>query len=631
MYGVTNWGSDVMVRPEFEKKLNALPTKPGVYLYKNAEGKIIYVGKAVNLRARVRSYFHDSAQHTPKTRRLVAEMADFDFIVSQSELEALLLENTLIKKHQPRYNVQLKDDKRYPYIRVHWNEPFPRVTTTRHVVNDGSRYFGPYTMASAAYRTLDLLRKIFPYRTCNREITGADARACLYYHIGRCSAPCIGVVDEAEYRATIDSLCEFLSGHTDAVVAGLTRQMDAAAEALDFEKAAAIRDQLRSLDYIVQKQTVLSPELKDQDVIAFSQQDGDAIVQVFFIRGGRLIGREYFLLDGATDEDSQAIVSSFVKQFYDQVSHVPSEILLPRQVDEVKIIRDWLRSKRGADVVITVPQRGRKRELVKMAADNASETLTHLRSQWHADESRQTEALAELQQHLNLPTAPLRIECYDISTLQGTSTVASMVVFAKGTPRKSDYRRFKIQRVTGQDDFASMQEALRRRFKRLQDGEYRRQDQPGTADKDENTWNLVPDLIVIDGGKGQLGAALVVLEEFELRDAVPIIGLAKREEEVFLPDQSEPVILPPNSQGLFLLQRIRDEAHRFAITYHKKVRSRSGLASQLEQIPGVGPQRRKALLKSFGSLQAIRQASVEELNAVPGISHDLAEQIKAVL
>ena len=620
-----------MLRPEFEDKLNALPTKPGVYLYKNADGKIIYVGKAVNLRARVRSYFRDSAQHTPKTRRLVADMADLDFIIAQSELEALLLENTLIKKHQPRYNVQLKDDKRYPYIRVHWQEPFPRVTTTRHVVNDGSRYFGPYTIASAAYQTLDLLRKIFPYRTCTRDITGHDERACLYYHIDRCSAPCIGAIDKEAYRATINSLCEFLSGRTAEVEADLRRQMETAAENLDFEKAALIRDQLQSMSYLVQKQAVMSPNLKDHDVIAFCQQDGDACVQIFFIRSGRLIGREYFLLDGATDEDNQAIISSFIKQFYDTVSQVPPEILLPQEVDEVKIIRDWLRSKRGADVLIKVPRRGRKRELVQMAENNACETLTHLRTQWETDESKQTEALAELQQHLNLSGPPLRIECYDISTLQGTNTVGSMVVFAKGTPRKSDYRRFKIQAVAGQDDFASMQEVLRRRFKRMQDGEYRLQEEPGGKKETESAWNLVPDLIIIDGGKGQLNAALEVLEEFDLRHAVPIIGLAKREEEVFLPDQAEPVCLPANSQGLFLLQRIRDEAHRFAITYHKKIRTRRGLASQLEQVPGIGPQRRKVLLKAFGSLDAIRKASVEEIAAVQGIPRDVAEQIKVVL
>jgi excinuclease ABC subunit C len=431
-----------MNQTKFTEILKNLPTKPGVYLYKNTAGKVIYIGKAVNLRARVRSYFHKSAQHAPKTWRLVQEIADIEFIVAGSELEALLLENTLIKKHQPRYNVRLKDDKRYPYIKVHWQDPFPRVTTTRRVLDDGARYFGPYTAAGAAYQTLDLARKIFPYLTCTRNITGHDERACLYYHIGRCAAPCIGAVNQEEYRAIIDGLCDFLSGQTEPVVAGLQRQMQEAAEALDFEKASLIRDQLRAIESVVEKQKVVSPDLTDEDVIAFARENSEACMQVFFIRGGRLIGREYFLLEGTAEEDDRAIMTSFLKQFYDQVSNVPPEILLPQQVDEVMIIRDWLRNKRGADVVLKVPRHGQKRELVQMAAENAAETLAHLRAQWQADESKQSEALSDLQQYLNLFEPPLRIECYDVSTLQGTNTVASMVVFVKGVPRKSDYRRF---------------------------------------------------------------------------------------------------------------------------------------------------------------------------------------------
>lgn len=619
-----------MSRANFAEFLKSLPTKPGVYLYKNAAGKVIYVGKAVNLRARVRSYFHQSVQHTAKTWRLVQEIADIEFIVAGSELEALLLENTLIKKHQPRYNVRLKDDKRYPYVKVHWQDPFPRVTTTRRLLDDGARYFGPYTAASAAYQTLDLVRKIFPYLTCTRTITGQDERACLYYHIGRCAAPCIGVVNQDEYRAIIQGLCDFLSGHTEPVVADLQRQMQEAAEALDFEKAALVRDQLWAIERVVEKQKVMSPDMTDQDVIAFARENSDTCVQVFFIRDGRLIGREYFLLDGTAEEDDQAIVTSFIKQFYDQVSNVPPEILLPHEVDEVMIIRDWLRSKRGANVMIKVPRRGQKRDLVQMAAENAAETLVHLRAQWQADESKQSEALSDLQQYLNLSEPPLRIECYDVSTLQGTNTVASMVVFVKGVPRKSDYRRFKIQGVKGQDDFASMQEVLRRRFKRMQDVGYQLRESPGTKDE-YNAWGLLPDLVVVDGGKGQLSAALEILEEFDLRDAIPITGLAKREEELFLPGQSEPAILPRNSQGLFLMQRIRDEAHRFAVGYHRNLRSKQGIASQLDQIPGIGPRRRQVLLKTFGSIEAIRGASVDELAAVPGMTRHAAEQVKSFL
>jgi excinuclease ABC subunit C len=620
-----------MTQHKFAEILKSLPIKPGVYLYRNAAGKVIYVGKAVNLRARVRSYFHKSAQHAPKTHRLVKEIADIEFIIASSELEALLLENTLIKKHQPRYNVRLKDDKRYPYVKVHWQDPFPRVTITRRILDDGARYFGPYTVASAAYQTLDLVRKIFPYLTCTRTITGQDERACLYYHIGRCAAPCIGVVNQAEYRAIIQGLCDFLSGHVEPVVADLQRQMQAASESLDFEKAAAIRDQIQAIEHVVEKQKVMSPDMTDHDVIAFARQDSDTCAQVFFIRGGRLIGREYFLLDGTAEEDDRAIMTSFIKQFYDQVTNVPSEILLPREVDEVMIIRDWLRSKRGANVVLKVPRRGQKRELVQMAAENAAETLTHLRLQWQADESKQSEGLADLQQHLNLSEPPLRIECYDVSTLQGAHTVASMVVFVKGVPRKSDYRRFKIRGVKGQDDFASMQEVLRRRFRRMQDAGYQLQGSPATKKDGYNAWSLLPDLVIVDGGKGQLNAALEVLNEFDLRDAVPIVGLAKREEELFVPGQSEPVILPGNSQGLFLVQRIRDEAHRFAVEYHRKLRSQRGIASQLDEIPGIGPRRRQVLLKTFGSIEAIRVASVDELAAVPGMTRNAAEQVKSFL
>ena len=619
------------MRPEFEGVLKNLPTRPGVYLFRSAADKILYVGKAVNLRTRVRSYFHVSAQQTPKTRRLVRDIAAIEFIVSRSELEALLLENTLIKQHQPRYNVHLKDDKRYPYIKVHWQDPFPRVTTTRHILDDDARYFGPYTMASAAYQSLDTVRRFFPYLTCTRTITGQDERACLYYHIGRCAAPCISAVSQKEYRAIMKRLCDFLSGRTQSVIAQFRRQMQEASEAFDYEKAASLRDQIQAIEHIVEKQTVMSPDLADHDVIAFAREDSDACVQVFFIRGGRLIGREYFLLDGTDEEGDRAIVTSFIKQFYDQVSQVPPEILLPEEVDEAMIIRDWLCNKRGAGVVLKVPHRGQKRELVKMATENAAETLTHLRSQWHNDEGKQYEALSQLQQALNLSGPPLRIECYDISTLQGTNTVASMVVFVKGVAHKSDYRRFKIHGVEGQDDFASMQEVLQRRFKRVHDRAYGVVEEPGGRNPTPGAWNLLPDLLIVDGGKGQLNAALAVLDEFDLRDAIPVVGLAKREEALFVPDRGDPVLLPRNSQGLFLVQRIRDEAHRFAVTYHQKLRARQGITSQLEQIPGIGPQRRKHLLKEFGSLDAIRQATIDELVTVPGVSRSVAEQVKSLL
>ncbi len=621
-----------MASKKIQQILQNLPAKPGVYLHKNAQGKIIYVGKAINLKSRVRSYFHKSSLETSaKTRRLVEEVADIDFIVADSELEALLLENTLIKKHQPRFNVRLKDDKRYPYIKVHWQDPFPRVTTTRRLQNDGARYFGPYTAAWAAYQTLDLIRKIFPYLTCTRTITGNDERACLYYHIGRCAAPCIGVVDQAEYRQIIDNLCDFLSGNVEPVVVDLRQQMDTAAENLDFERAAQTRDQIKAIDQVVEKQKVINTKTMDEDVIAFARADGDACVQVFFIRGGKLTGRDYFVLEGAAEEADDAIVTSFLKQFYDQSPSVPPQIVLPQEVDELMIIRDWLQSKRGEKVTLKVPRRGKQRELLQMATENAAETLNHLRAQWAADESKQTEALTELQQALDLPETPLRMECYDISTLQGTHTVGSMVVFAKGVPRKSDYRRFKIKSVVGQDDYAGMQEMLRRRFKRMTDAGYH--DQRAEVEKrdEDNAWALIPDLVIIDGGKGQLNAALEVLDEFDLRDAVPIVGLAKQEEEIFVPGESESIRLPRNSQALFMVQRIRDEAHRFGVTYHRQLRGKSAVRSSLDDVDGIGPKRRRALLAKFGSINAIRKASVEELAAVPGMTKRAAQVLKDTL
>ena len=611
---------------QVQEKLDALPTKPGVYLMKDAEGTILYVGKAVNLRARVRSYFHASAGHTPKVQRLVFSMADLDFIVTASELEALILESTLIKRHKPRYNVRLKDDKRYPYIKVTWQEDFPKVLVVRRMERDGARYFGPFTASWAVQQTLQTLRRVFPYLTCNRTITGQDTRACLYLDIGKCLGPCIGAVDKDGYRAMIDGLCRFLEGRSDEIVADLEARMGVAAAQLDFEQAALFRDQLAAIQRVIERQKIVSAAMANQDVIAFARADGDACVQVFFIRHGRLIGREYFVLDGTAEESDNEIVASFVKQFYDEAAYVPPEILLPHEIDEALVIQEWLRSRRGNKVLLKVPRRGRKRGLVDMAAENAAETLNHLRAQWLVDEGKQAAALAELQETLALESPPNRIECYDISTTQGAATTGSMVVFVKGVPRKSDYRRFKIQTVEGSDDYASMGEMLRRRFRRIT--EPPAEQAPGAK---KSSWDLVPDLLVVDGGKGQLNVALEVLDEFGLGDQVPAVGLAKQEEEIWIAGRSGPVRLPRVSEGLYLMQRIRDEAHRFAITYHRRLRRKQTVISQLDGVPGIGPKRRSALLKHFGSIEAIRNASVEELAAVPSMTRKAAEQLKASL
>jgi len=616
-----------MDRLLLKDKLQTVPTRPGVYLMKDRQGEVIYVGKAINLRNRVRSYFHASAEHSPKLRRMVDKITDLDFIVTDSEIEALILECNLIKEHRPRYNVRLKDDKRYPYIKITWQEDYPRIYVTRRMERGGARYFGPFTAVWAVHQTLDMLRRLFPYLTCKREITGQDKRACLYYHIARCAGPCIGAVSKEEYRALIKRICLFLEGKAEEIVADLQAQMTSAAEDLDFEQAAGLRNQIKAVERVTERQKIVLAVGKDQDVIALAREDGDACVQVFFIRQGKLIGREYFVLDGTAEEDSAQIVASFVKQFYDEAAYVPPEILLPTEIEEARIIEAWLRDKRGSKVRLHVPQRGRKRELVQMAAENAVETLASLRAQWLVDEGRSVEALAQLQEHLGLEEAPTRIEGYDISNIQGQAATGSMVVFVKGLPRKSDYRRFRIRTVEGADDYAMMKEVLRRRFKRAIERGANEEGKPGEV-KGANVWTILPDLMMVDGGKGQLNAALEVLEEYGLKRQVPAVGLAKEREEIFLPGRSEPLVLPRDSQGLYLLQRIRDEAHRFAIGYHRKLRARKSLASILEEIPGIGPRRRQALLKHFGSIEAIRQASVEELAAAKGMTRKAAEMVR---
>jgi excinuclease ABC subunit C len=607
-----------------------LPTRPGCYLMKNAAGEIIYVGKAINLRQRVRSYFHESGQ-TPKTRRMVREIADIEWIVVETELEALLLEMNLIKKHRPKYNVRLKDDKRYPYIKVHWADPFPKVTVTRQLVNDGSRYFGPYASAWAVHQTLDVLRRIFPYLTCDRPITGQDARPCLYYDIKLCAGPCIGAIDQAGYRQMIADLMNFLNGRGEEIIERLQKEMEQAAEALRFEKAARLRDQIQALQAVIEKQKItFGQDMADSDILAMARSDGEACVQVFFIRGGKLIGREYFVLENTAESEDAEILAQFLKQFYAEVPNIPEQLMLPQEIEEAQIISQWLRTRRGGEKVeIVVPRQGQAHELLKMALENAQETLNILKARWQADTHRQEEALTELQQALSLPHPPNRIECYDISNTQGMAIVGAMVVFEQGVPNKSLYRRFNIESVRGMpDDFASMEEMLRRRFRRWQVSQETAA-QPG--EKVDRAFAILPDLIVIDGGKGQLARAVKVLQDFSLYGQIPLIALAKQQEEIFFPERAESLLLPRTSPALYLLQRVRDEAHRFGLTAHRQRRKKLGMASQLEAIPGIGPTRRKALLRHFGSIEAIRQASIEELASVPGMTRAAAEQLKAHL
>ncbi len=647
--------------PEIQKILDTLPTNPGVYLMKDERAEIIYVGKAINLRNRVRSYFHAPYGQDAKVWRLVERIRNIEFIVTESELEALVLECNLIKKHKPHFNIRLKDDKRYPYIKITWQEPFPKVFVTRRMDSDGARYFGPFTAVWAVHETLDTLRKIFPYLTCDRDITGRDKRACLYFDIGLCLAPCIGASTRDDYRAMIDRLCLFLQGKSEEVTAAIRAKLDEAVAKLEFERAARYRDQLQALARIAEHQKVVSMAMVDQDVVAFARDDGDACVQVFFVRGGKLLGREFFVLEGTEGENADEVLSSFVKQFYDEAAYVPPEILLPENIEEAQIIESWLRNQRGQTTVLKVPRQGQGRELVDMAAENAHATLTSLKAQWLADENRQMGAVAELQDALTLQNPPLRMECYDISNTQGTNSVGAMVVFERGATKKSDYRKFKIKTVEGADDFASLQEVLRRRFKRLLDARHdegKRENaeavdtqaqadaiQPSPSDpqrpkrddvkmskissraKADESWARMPDLVIIDGGKGQLHAAHQVMRELGI-EGVNLISLAKQEEEVFMPGRADSLRLAKSSEALKLLQRIRDEAHRFGITYHRTLRTKRGLASQLDAIPGIGPRRRHALLVRFGSLDKIRQASVAELMTVDGMTRSAAQKLK---
>jgi len=606
--------------------LNSVPTQPGCYLMKDQAGKVIYIGKAINLRHRVRSYFHASAKKNPKTNQLVANIRDIEWIIVKSELEALILEMNLIKEYQPHFNVQLKDDKRYPFIKIHWADPFPRVSVTRKVEKDGSRYYGPYINVWAVNQTMDLLRKIFPYLTCNRNITGDDQRACLYYDIQLCTAPCIGRISQEDYREMLKELGAFLNGRTDNIIKRLEEEMHQASADLRYERAAQLRDTLDAVQRIVEEQRIISTKFTDSDVIALADLDNDACIQVFFIRGGKLTGREYFLVENIDKTADQDLLAEVIKQFYDQAPNIPPEILLPREIEEAKIIHQWLKSQRGGKKVeLIVPRRGEKKKLVAMAAENAADMLTALKTQENSERERAEGALTDLQSTLKLSTPPLRIECYDISNIQGTALVGSMVVFLDGRPEKAHYRQFNIRTVQGPDDYASMDEVLRRRLQRLILSSTE-ESKPGA--KQDPSFSALPDLILVDGGKGQLNRAAEVLAEFDLLDTIPIAGLAKKYEEVFIPEEDYPVRFDKNSPGLHLLQRSRDEAHRFAITAHRKRRSKKGLESSLEKIPGIGPSRRQELLKKFRTVQNIRDASVEELSQTPKITLKIAQSIK---
>lgn len=607
--------------------LVTLPDRPGCYLMKDREDQLLYVGKAVNLKNRVRSYFHSPGQQTQKTRRMVSLIDHIEWIVVDSELEALILEMNLIKKNRPPFNVQLKDDKRYPYIKISFQDPYPKISVTRQLESDGARYFGPYTSVWAVNQTLDLLRRIFPYHTCDRDLTGADQRACLYYDIKLCPAPCTGKISRDDYRASMENIASFLSGDTDEIIDSLTAKMNDDAEALRYEAAAIRRDQIRAIERVVERQRIVTTDELNSDVLAMARIENEACVQVFFIRKGKLIGQDYFIMNETEDENDEEILSGFIKQFYSKSVNVPDRMYLPIEIEERRIIQQWLRQdRRNPKVQLQVPKSGNPKELVSMATENAIETLRALKTQWANDTHKQSQSLAELETALELPRTPNRIECYDISNTQGTLSVGSMVVFEQGIPRKAHYRRFNIKTVEGPNDFESMTEVLTRRLKRWQSAQEKDNRTGGRIDE---SFALLPDLIIMDGGKGQLGRAVEVLREFDLFGRISVVGLAKREEELFRPFESDPILLPRRSEGLYLVQRVRDEAHRFAITAHRNRRTRSGLTSELEKIPGIGPVKRKALMKKFGSTEGIAKATAFELTRVSGITQSNADAIRA--
>ncbi|RME29484.1 MAG: excinuclease ABC subunit UvrC, partial [Candidatus Zixiibacteriota bacterium] len=597
---------------ELKLKLKNLPTSPGVYLFRNAAGKIIYIGKAKNLRNRVRTYFQSTARQDVKTHRLVSQIRDVELMVTANEIESLILEANLVREHKPRYNVNLKDDKHFPYIKITTNEPFPQVLVVRRLENDGATYFGPYTSAKRMRRTLNLLTRLFRIRTCTLEIPhpqGETYKPCLDYQIHRCGGPCAGLQTQEEYRRQVDAVIMALSGKSNQLISDLTARMEAAAAAERYEEAREIRDQIRGLESLKIRQHVDVGEIVDRDIIAVARDGVDAVAVVMQIRQGVLLGRQDFRLTVPETDTDTTLVETFVEQYYNKQPNLPEEVFLPLPVSSVKLLQAWLTEARGGRVRVVAPRRGDKVRLMELAQRNARLLLDELLLQKRQFAERTSKMVVALQEELKLPSAPRRMVCFDISNTGTTDAVGSCVFFEDGRPKKSEYRHFRIKGVEGQDDFHMMREVVGRYFYRCQ--------------QEEKT---PPDLVVLDGGKGQLSAALAELQSLGMTEQ-PVIALAKRLEEVFLPGRSEPVTIGRSSPALMLLKRIRDEAHRFAVSYNRKVRAKRTITSGLDSVPGVGPARRQALLQAFGSVERVAAATVEELTALRGISPKLAQTI----
>jgi excinuclease ABC subunit C len=600
-----------------------------VYLMKDTRGDVLYVGKAQSLRNRVRSYWQKQAPRgfgdIHRIREVIDRVADVEVTEVDSVSEALLLEANLIKRYRPRFNVRLKDDKSYPYIKVTLGDDFPRVERTRKLVKDGSRYFGPYGSASSVDESMNLVRRLFPFRTCTIEIRDGERalqRPCLLYHIKRCQGPCIEAISKADYRADIEQVELFLEGRQETLVKALRKEMTAASSRQEYERAAGLRDKIRAIDRTMESQKMAAFARTELDLVGMARQDNQAAVTLFVIRNGQMIGRDVYLLDAAREASDDEVLASFLEQYYARATSIPREVYVPAGVGEgMTDLEQFLADQRGGPVVLRVPRRGEKRALMDLAARNAGETLAREQARWLADQGKTLAALEQLADALGLAGPPMRIECYDISNFQGSESVGSMVVFEEGKPRTGEYRRFRIRTVQGPNDFASHQEVLRRRFRATKAGD--------EGSEEERRWAM-PDLVIVDGGKGQVSAAKEVLDELDLHD-LPLAGLAKEREELFLPGSPDPIVLPPTSSALYLVQRLRDEAHRFAITYHRTLRDRRTVRSAFDDLPGVGPKRKRELLKVFGSIKRVREAPVEQIAAVPGISRALAERIKATL
>jgi excinuclease ABC subunit C len=590
---------------------------------RDAGKNIIYVGKAKDLYNRVSSYFRTPNKHTPKTQMLVAQIVDFDFFIATSEQEALIMELNFIKQYHPRFNVMLMDDKTFPYLKINLKEPWPRVYSTRRFEQDGGRYFGPFSSGGSVKQTLRVLKRLFPLRFCSKDLKGKPQRPCLEFHLGHCLGPCTGNVNREEYDEIIKEVILFLEGKQENVIRKLQERMNAASEAMEFEKAARLRDQIRAMHEVIEGEKTAAVIRGEEDIIAFIQEGDKAYIQVLFVRSNKLTGRESFLMKGTREEEPRKIMTGFIGQYYSSCPQIPPLLLLQYPVEDREVLKSWLKEKRGGAVDIQVPKIGLKKQLIDMAAENARQGLDSLKIKELATAKSLDTALAELQEELRLPELPNRMEAYDISNIQGTSAVGSMVVFEDGKPKPAHYRRFKIKTVAGANDYAMLQEVLRRRFRRAATHE----DEGQPEEKD--SWQIKPDLVLIDGGKGQLNAALEVFKGSP--EEIPLIGLAKENEEIYQPHKKNPVILPKTSPGLQLLQRLRDEAHRFAITYHTSIRRKNAFKSILDDVPGVGPRRKAALLRRFGTVQGIREATIEEIIAATGMTQEQAEKVKEYL